>query len=404
MGNTIDRIVNVAGSVVDTINFTNNPDSLTTTKEKLKALAGRAFMASANRAQNSQALDSLLKSVEIFDERNAASLHDWNRKDNLRVEIPQYQDRIPYYFPFGMQMPSRTHQEDNYRYGYQAYEKDNEKKGTENNINFGARNYDAKIGRLLYIDPMASYFPDWSSYVFAGNNPIGFIDENGEFENNARGNFYKTMGNPAMKAIYATDVNANKYKALYMLAQYRIENSFNLTPPGNNPFNIKGQGDAGQITLPTTEYVKGKAVKMHQNFANFTSLETGFSGYLNLLESNFPNANAALTDNSKNIEDFANGLMNGKLGAYATDPAYATKLKNILNSIIRDYENNIISQIKQNNTEIIQNNAILQLGIIIREKKISAKQANDNLTVSNARLTSDLQKLREFKKNEKLDK
>ena len=71
MVNTIDRIVNVSGNVVDTINFKNNPDSLATTRAKLEVLIGRAFMASANRAQNSRALENLLKKVENLGEKNA---------------------------------------------------------------------------------------------------------------------------------------------------------------------------------------------------------------------------------------------------------------------------------------------------------------------------------------------
>lgn len=250
---------------------------------------------------------------------------------------------------------------------------------------------------------MASFFPDWSPYIYAYDNPIFFIDENGEFGNDPRGKFYKTMGASAMKAITASCVNTNKYKALYILAQYRMENGFNLNSPGNNPFNIKGKGNAGQITYLTTEYVKGKPVKMQQNFAKFSSLEAGFTGYLNLLKLNFPNANTALTDNSMTIEDFTNGLMNGKMGSYATNPTYSDDLKNMLKGIVRDYEKDLNNQIQQNNSLITQNNSIINSTTTTEQEKKAAKQSNSELNTSNQNLNIDLQQLKEFKKNENID-
>ena len=43
---------------------------------------------------------------------------------------------------------------------------------------FGARYYDARIGRWLVSDPARQYF---SPYVYVGNRPLSFIDPNGEF-------------------------------------------------------------------------------------------------------------------------------------------------------------------------------------------------------------------------------
>jgi RHS repeat-associated protein len=43
-----------------------------------------------------------------------------------------------------------------------------------------ARNYDAALGRWMNIDPLAEKFVETSPYVFAKNNPIFFVDPNGE--------------------------------------------------------------------------------------------------------------------------------------------------------------------------------------------------------------------------------
>ena len=43
----------------------------------------------------------------------------------------------------------------------------------------GYRNYDPQTGRFLQIDPLTDHFPDYSPYLFAGNDPIASIDLDG---------------------------------------------------------------------------------------------------------------------------------------------------------------------------------------------------------------------------------
>jgi|GEM_PF-3681765 len=44
---------------------------------------------------------------------------------------------------------------------------------------FGARMYDARIGRFTSVDPLATQYPFYTPYQFAGNKPIQFIDLEG---------------------------------------------------------------------------------------------------------------------------------------------------------------------------------------------------------------------------------
>jgi RHS repeat-associated protein len=67
-----------------------------------------------------------------------------------------------------------------YRYGFNGKENDNEVKGEGNNIDFGSRTYDSRLGRFLSVDPLGIHYPWQSTYVYASDNPIKFIDFEGE--------------------------------------------------------------------------------------------------------------------------------------------------------------------------------------------------------------------------------
>tara|TARA_B110000093_G_scaffold180904_1_gene223842 strand:- start:724 stop:1659 length:936 start_codon:yes stop_codon:yes gene_type:complete len=79
-----------------------------------------------------------------------------------------------------MLMPNRHGQDDDYRYGFNGKENDDEVKGVKGSQqDYGFRIYDPRIGRFLSTDPLASTFPWYTPYQFAGNKPIKFIDIDG---------------------------------------------------------------------------------------------------------------------------------------------------------------------------------------------------------------------------------
>jgi RHS repeat-associated protein len=79
-----------------------------------------------------------------------------------------------------MMMPGREYQAQPSRFGFNGKENDNEVKGFGNQQDYGMRIYDVRIGKFLSVDPLATQYPWFSPYQFAGNGPIANIDLDGE--------------------------------------------------------------------------------------------------------------------------------------------------------------------------------------------------------------------------------
>lgn len=81
-----------------------------------------------------------------------------------------------------MQMPGRKYSIGNqYRYGFNGVENDNDVNGEGNSLSFKFRIYDPRLGKFLSVDPLSKSYPWLSSYQFASNTPIAAIDiEGGE--------------------------------------------------------------------------------------------------------------------------------------------------------------------------------------------------------------------------------
>jgi RHS repeat-associated protein len=67
-----------------------------------------------------------------------------------------------------------------FRRAFNGMEVDPEVKGKGNSYDFGARMLDARLGRWLSVDPLASEYPGISSYCFVNNMPVIAIDPNGK--------------------------------------------------------------------------------------------------------------------------------------------------------------------------------------------------------------------------------
>ncbi len=84
-------------------------------------------------------------------------------------------------YAYGMSMPGRSFSVEDYRYGYNGKENQDELLGEDNAQDFGARMYDARVGRWWGLDPLKKIYTSRSPYEAHGSNPIFYIDAEGSY-------------------------------------------------------------------------------------------------------------------------------------------------------------------------------------------------------------------------------
>jgi RHS repeat-associated protein len=81
------------------------------------------------------------------------------------------------YYPFGQYMDTRSYNAgfSDARYKYTEKERD----GETGYDYFGARYYDARVGRWMSVDPLAVKYPEWEPYTYCFDKPSGNRDLDG---------------------------------------------------------------------------------------------------------------------------------------------------------------------------------------------------------------------------------
>lgn len=129
-------------------------------------------------------------------------------------------------------------------------------------------------------------------------------------------------------ALFAiADMKNTFIPASLIIAQAALESAWGtsgLTKKGNNLFGIKGKGPAGSCTMQTTEYVKGKPIKVDAAFRAYNNWGESIADHTKLILGG--------VSWNKNLYKKVIGV-DGKTAAreiqkagYATDPKYADKL------------------------------------------------------------------------------
>jgi RHS repeat-associated protein len=94
------------------------------------------------------------------------------------------------YSPFGAPLANRSYTAPNsdYRFGFNGKEMDNEVQGGGNSYDFGERIYSSRLGRWLSSDKLFMEAPSWTPYRAFFNNPIYWVDNDGNIEWPLKGN------------------------------------------------------------------------------------------------------------------------------------------------------------------------------------------------------------------------
>jgi RHS repeat-associated protein len=149
---------------------------------------------------------------------------------------------------------------DDYRFGFNGMEKDDEMKGSGNSYDFGARIYDSRLGRWLSLDPQMAKYSYLSPYNFVSNSPISMVDPDGR--DNVIYLIVLPSANAQLKSgdIESIAKNANEnFKNMGLNTRVVVFSSKGPLPPA---FDIKNIDKTDAIAViggnrkSTTEFIK----------------------------------------------------------------------------------------------------------------------------------------------------
>ncbi len=101
-----------------------------------------------------------------------------DHQGNVRVVVDETGkvDEVNDYYPFGGLMSNAYNNVQPYKYNG----KELDRKGGLDWYDYGARMYDAALGRWHVMDPLSEKYYDWSPYNYCLDNPIKLIDSDGK--------------------------------------------------------------------------------------------------------------------------------------------------------------------------------------------------------------------------------
>ena len=169
---------------------------------------------------------------------------------------------VNHYYPFGGVFASTGNVQP---YKYNGKELDT-KKGL-NWYDYGARHYDAVLGRWHSVDPLAEKYYGYGPYAYCLNNPIKFIDSDGRRvrPSNPVRRGYRNAGRPNPYAFYPGGVQPLSYrrttnisyngKGLYEQIALGEQNYVRDITIGGNAMQMSNSNQRGMFSLGLTGLV-----------------------------------------------------------------------------------------------------------------------------------------------------
>ena len=113
--------------------------------------------------------------VTLADSKYHYYLQDHQGNNRVVIDQNGAVEEVNHYYPFGGVFASTSSVQP---YKYNGKELDT-KKGL-NWYDYGARHYDAAVGRFATVDPMAEKLYGWAPYAYCYDNPIKHVDKDGK--------------------------------------------------------------------------------------------------------------------------------------------------------------------------------------------------------------------------------
>jgi len=108
--------------------------------------------------------------------------------------------------------------------------------------------------------------------------------------------------------------------------------SSTLCTKANNLFSIKGSYNGNSITLPTTEYVNNKAIRVNAAFKQYPSFRESCHDFCELMKNGISWNRTVYAHAVIGIHDLTQACINFGKTPYMTDPAYSGKLLGVIKS------------------------------------------------------------------------
>ncbi|HRP03154.1 MAG TPA: RHS repeat-associated core domain-containing protein [Candidatus Kapabacteria bacterium] len=191
-------------------------------------------------------------------------LRDWKLNPN-NDGLPPFNAQpveVFNYYAYGMMIPGFfSNSTPDYRFGFNGMLRDDDvrdekltsdNEGRGNSYDFGARILDPRVGRFLSLDPLMGSFPWQSPYLFAGNDPIRFIDVDGKYKKTV--NYYQDEnGNQTVLSV-VKDNSIRPYSSSLFGLQPIIPNLVEYVRWDANGNKISTSGELNLWNIGSTRY------------------------------------------------------------------------------------------------------------------------------------------------------
>ena len=141
---------------------------------------------------------------------------------------------------------------------------------------YGARFYDPQIGRFHTIDKMSEATPHITPYRYAFNNPVRYIDSDGNFEMDAnQARQYQRLAQYLRNGIQDIANNPKIMNALMKYGQFSRQDIIKGLTWGDGP-KINVTTLEGDYIGEFTPYIGSKEIRLNKNFVSQLDTRIGF--------------------------------------------------------------------------------------------------------------------------------